>query len=283
MIPIRLPIPALLCATCLLPVSCSRPDVPDGRSVEVVASFHAMRLVVEPVLGTAARVRTLLPPGSSPHAYEPRPSDIQALQSANLVFHAGSGVDDWIAGVADRPAVSLWSLVPDSLLIPGDLDPHVWLDPSAVAAAMPGLAAALCEADPADCAGYRERAAAFAQRMPGLALRIRETLAGVRDSSVVTSGPFLAWWSRRFGPKVLAAVEESEGVEPSASRMGMLISTSRLATAVLGQATLPEQAARAVAEAAGVPYVVVDAVGSEISAPDYERLLLSIAEALSGP
>lgn len=283
MISIRLAVPALILVAGLFSVSCTRQAAPDRPGVEVVASFHAMKLLVEPLVGDAGTVRTLLPPGSSPHAYEPRPSDIQALQSARLIVRAGSGVDDWIAGIAERPTVSLRDLVPDSLLIRGETDPHVWLDPLAVAAAVPGLAEALCEADPSGCAGYRERATDFADGLPGLVERIRAALAGIRDSSVVTSGPFFAWWSRRFGPGVLATVEQSEGVEPSASRMRTLIEAARRASAVVGQATLPDQAARAVAEAAGIPYVVVDAVGSETSAPDYERLLYSIAEALSGP
>jgi ABC-type Zn uptake system ZnuABC Zn-binding protein ZnuA len=269
----------------LLQASCGRGPVREPGSVTVVTTFHALSTVIAPVVGPAGSVHVLLPGGASPHAYEPRPSDLRELSRASLLFYAGPNVDGWASRLASTPAVALAGLVPDSLLAGSEArsDPHLWLDPALVAAALPGLAESLCSVDAGNCDGYRERARAFAASIPDLVRRIRDTLGTASGSSAVVSGPFLAWWSLRFGPRIAGVIEESEGVEPSAARIRAMIDTARSADLVIGQATLPDEAARAVAESASIPYVTVDAVGTPGTAPDYERLLLAIAAAIAQP
>ncbi len=275
-------LPALLAVAALLGESCGPPPDQARHGIEVVVTFHALSTIVAPLLGPEGTVHVLLPTGASPHAFEPRPSDLRELSRAQLVLRAGAGVDGWVSDLVPVPSVALLDLVPDSASHASmvGVDPHVWLDPEAVRAALPHLAGALCDVDPPGCDGYRDRSLAFAATIPGLVDRIRGMTAGIATEHVVTSGPFLGWWSARFGPRIAGSIEESEGVEPSASRMGAMIDAARGSIAVVGQATLPDGAARAVAEAARVPYVAVDAVGNPDSAPDYARLLLSIAEAL---
>jgi ABC-type Zn uptake system ZnuABC Zn-binding protein ZnuA len=44
-------------------------------------------------------VRTVIPPGTSPHVFEPEPSDLRKLVGAKLVVVAGAGYDDWMRRV----------------------------------------------------------------------------------------------------------------------------------------------------------------------------------------
>lgn len=275
----------LLATGASLSGACGQAPDRSGEGVTVVTTFRALSTIVSPLLGPGDTVHVLLPAGASPHAYEPRPSDMRILSGAHLVFRAGGDVDGWVARLVPVATVSLMDLVPDSFGSPSAATPdlHIWLDPEAIAAALPNLATALCDVHPANCSEYRERARSFASSMPALVDRIRVLTDPIRDMEVVTSGPFLGWWSNRFGPRIAGCIETIEGVEPSASRMNDMIQTARGSVAVVGQAALPSGTARAVAEAAAVPYVSIDIVGTPDHAADYAGFLLSIAEALPKP
>lgn len=67
----------------------------DGRPV-AVATIAPIADLVRSVAGPGWTVRTVIPPGTSPHVFEPGPSDIRKLVGARLVVVAGAGYDDWM-------------------------------------------------------------------------------------------------------------------------------------------------------------------------------------------
>ncbi|MGZ3217497.1 zinc ABC transporter substrate-binding protein [Paracoccus sp. T5] len=63
----------------------------------VVADLVPTGALVQDVMGDLGDVRVLLPGGASAHHYQMRPSDAQALQSADLVFWMGPSLTPWLA------------------------------------------------------------------------------------------------------------------------------------------------------------------------------------------
>lgn len=61
-----------------------------------MATIAPLGDLVRSVAGPAWTVRTVIPPGTSPHVFEPEPSDLRKLVDARLVFVAGAGYDDWM-------------------------------------------------------------------------------------------------------------------------------------------------------------------------------------------
>ena len=68
------------------------------RAVAVV-TIAPLADLVRTVAGPEWVVRTVIPPGTSPHVFEPEPSDLRKLVGARVVFVAGAGYDDWIRKV----------------------------------------------------------------------------------------------------------------------------------------------------------------------------------------
>lgn len=266
----------------VLHVGCRSPESEPDAGIRVVASIRAVALILDPIVGPSGTVSVLLPDGASPHAYEPRPSDIRRLADARLMVDVGRGVDGWASGLSDVPTLHLLDAVADSVRTRATThaDPHVWLDPQAVRTALPALVRALCETAPASCDGFGTRATAFDSALVRLTVVLRERLRSGRVTAVLSSGPFLAHFSARFGPPVIGVIERSEGVEPSPARIAAMIDRARDADAVLGQRILPDRAARAVAEAAGIPYVPLDPVGTAAGTPDYATLLADMVRSL---
>ncbi|MBK8597716.1 MAG: zinc ABC transporter substrate-binding protein [Holophagales bacterium] len=88
---------ALLLA--LLPgCQAGRRGVADGRPV-AVATIAPLADLVRSVAGPGWTVRTVIPPGTSPHVFEPEPSDLRKLVGAKLVVVAGAGYDAWMGRI----------------------------------------------------------------------------------------------------------------------------------------------------------------------------------------
>lgn len=101
-----------------------------GELRAVATTTHAADLVRN-VGGARVNVRSLLRPGSDPHGYEPRPSDVRALADAQVVVRSGGEVDEWLDGVLESAGGEARELsLIDSLSGGGgERDPHWWQDP----------------------------------------------------------------------------------------------------------------------------------------------------------
>ena len=92
---VRLTIGLVLAAAGCAP-SAPRPEA--GPQV-AVATIAPLADLVQRVAGSEWTVRSVIPPGTSPHVFEPEPSDLRKLLGARAVFVAGAGYDDWMRKV----------------------------------------------------------------------------------------------------------------------------------------------------------------------------------------
>jgi zinc/manganese transport system substrate-binding protein len=142
----------------------------------------------------------------------------------------------------------------------GAPDPHVWMDPTRVAAAAPALADALARVDPGGDAGYDARASAFARRLERLDRELRETLAVIPAArrKLVTSHESLGWFADRYDLEFVGA---PFGVQPeaeaSAGRVAEVIETVRRerVPVVFAQEGDDPKVMRQIAQEAGVRVV----------------------------
>lgn len=147
----------LLLSVALLPALAEA--VPSEKSPQVLASVHPLGLVAASVV-PADNLQILLPPGVTPHDFSLRPSDIDVIQNADVVFWAGAEAEPYLSGFARRWPDKVWIDVSD-FATPEDAadhhhhghdhhhhDPHWWLNPLQMVAAQARLASVL-EQDPA--------------------------------------------------------------------------------------------------------------------------------------
>ncbi|MEX1054961.1 MAG: metal ABC transporter substrate-binding protein, partial [Rhodothermales bacterium] len=167
----------------------------------VVTTTDPFRAIVAPIVGDRAGVKALLPPGASPHTYEPRPSDMRMIASAEAFIYGAPQLDGWAARMESPRVASMISWVPDSLLMTledhghGGVDPHFWMDPLVVKTLLPHLAEYFCESDAESCTVYRQNAETFGRRLDHLNDSLTAMLAPVRGSAVLLSHPFLGYFA----------------------------------------------------------------------------------------
>ena len=73
----------------------AHPALSSEAPVGVVASILPVGYVAQELGGERVKVDVLVPPGASPHTFEPVPSDMVKLQRARLFLRVGAGLDGW--------------------------------------------------------------------------------------------------------------------------------------------------------------------------------------------
>ena len=73
----------------------ANPALGAGQPVGVVASVLPVAYIAQELGGERVQVDVLVPPGASPHTFEPVPSDMVKLQGARLFLRVGAGLDGW--------------------------------------------------------------------------------------------------------------------------------------------------------------------------------------------
>jgi ABC-type Zn uptake system ZnuABC Zn-binding protein ZnuA len=290
-----------------------------GGGPRVVATTGIVADWVENVAGPDVEVVQLIPDGSSPHDFQLSAEDRLELEQAGLVAAVGAGLE---AGVPlDESDGSRWELADNAgELLPfgeggaqehegedeehaeegeehseegeeehehGASDPHIWMDPTRVAAALPSLAEALAETDPGGANDYRERARAYANELRSLDRELRRTLDTVpaTNRELVTSHDSLGYLADRYGFEVVATAFPSSGPEAdtSATQLQQVIDAiaEHGVPTVFAQEEDDPEALRLVADEAGVAIEEDLVIESPGSAGSYEEMLRRDAELIS--
>jgi zinc/manganese transport system substrate-binding protein len=226
--------------------ACGDDDDAGGDGPNVVATTGIVAGLAEAIAGPRVDVEQVIPDASSPHDYQLSAQDRQVVEEADLLVVSGASLETGIP--LDEVNAPQWVLADHvGELLPfeeagsherasddaageeehtaeeehehGAVDPHVWMDPARVAAALPSLADALSEADPSDASGYDERAQAYAKELDKLDAELERTLTSVpaSDRELVTSHDSLGYFADRYGFEVVATAFPASGPEAEAS------------------------------------------------------------------
>jgi zinc/manganese transport system substrate-binding protein len=270
---------------------CGSDDTDSG--VDVVATTGVLADITRHVAGPDAEVAQLIPDGSDPHSFSLSAHDRLRLDEADLVVANGAGLEAGIP-VDEGDAPTYYLAEHAGELRPagdgddsGALDPHVWMDPTRVAAALPSLAAALGDADPAHAAAYEHRAADYSRALRSLDRELGATLESVPADKreLVTSHDALEYFAARYGFEVAATAFPVTGTEAEAS--ATRLADAETAVRETGVATIfaelgdDPEALRTVADDTGVEIdydLMVESLGPSGS---YAEMLRSDAQQIA--
>jgi zinc transport system substrate-binding protein len=273
-----------------------------AEKIRVVATISPLADFAKQVGGDKVEVTLLLPPGASPHTYEPTPKILREISQAEVFLKIGSGLEFW----ADRMlrAVSKDMEIVDSSagvdLIRDishthdhsndfdrhhgtDTDPHIWLDPTICVQIITKIEAAFSKADPSNAAYYRENAEAYKEKLRELDQEIFQRTKLFRTREYVTFHSAWNYFSRRYGLKVAAVIEESPGKEPSPRHVKKIIDILRsLDTRVIfAEPQFSPKIAETIAREAGAQVLFLDPEGGQKGRETYMELMrynLSVME-----
>jgi zinc/manganese transport system substrate-binding protein len=287
---LRIIVTTALIASVAAIFACGGSGDDDGQTIAATTGITAD--LAERVAGPDADVEQIVPDGASPHDYELSAQDRQKLEEADVVVANGAGLE---AGIPlDEVDAASWMLTDHAgELSPfeeeqgHEFDPHVWMDPTRVAKALPSLADPLADADPDHASAYRERARKYATELRDLDREMARTLETVpaRDRGLVTSHDSLAYLADRYGYEVAATAFPSTGAEAEASAEQIHAVEDAVresgVPAIFAQEGDDPETLRLVGEETGVDVEYGLLVESPSSAGSYQEMLRRDAELIA--
>ncbi len=252
-----------------------------GRPLPVAVSILPQKYFVEQIAGDLVSVQVMIPPGASPASYEPRPSQMAALNRCRLYFAIGVGFETaWLdkftaashlkvihtdRGIEKVPLPRHFHPHqsrhrPEQSsghrhLIP---DPHIWLAPNLVAIQAEHIFRALAAADRQNAPIYRQRYKAFRRQLARLDKQLRQSLEPVRGAAFMVFHPSWGYFARTYG--LIQVPLELEGKEPKPAQLRRMIDWARQKKikAIFVQPQFSFRTATIVARAIGAKIVKAD-------------------------
>ena len=247
----------LILGVSLLAASCGSDGGSDGGRTSVVAAFYPLAYAAEEIGGDRVAVRNLTPAGAEPHDVELSARDVERIRSADVVLYLGSGFQPAFERAVDGArgeAVDLLAAVP---LIEerggGDVDPHVWLDPSRYAAMARRIGEVLDRS---------EQATGFTERLRALHARFKRGLASCARREIVTSHAAFGYLANRYDLQQISITGVEPEAEPTARDLEEIVREVRKqgATTVFFETLVSPKLAETVAREAGARTAVLNPI-----------------------
>ena len=168
----------VLAAVCVL--GCIGPnETPPAKEAQigVIVSVLPQADFIEHVGGEHVAVTVMVPPGASPHTYEPTASQLREVSEAKIYFIVGSGMEfenawrERIIGI--HPELKVVSCADG---ITHGTDPHIWTSPVNAKIMVEHICTGLVEIDPEHAAEYTANRDAYLDELDMLDTDIHESL-----------------------------------------------------------------------------------------------------------
>ncbi len=270
----------LLLAVAALAGGCGSGGSRNGEGpIPIVATIFPVADLVRNVGGELVFVTVFLPPGASPHTFDPRPSQIRDISEARVFFQIGAGLEQWserIAFAAGNPEMEIISLSDGLELIcssghnncghdHGGANPHVWLDPAYAMQMVERVASTLSKIDSAGAPAYRKNAQAYILELQALDETIRETVSGFDGRRYIAFHPAWAYFSKRYGLEAAGIIEETPGKEATPRHLERIVAAIRShgIRVVFAEPQLNPKEAEVIARETGAGVAFLDPLGGE--------------------
>ncbi|MET0448445.1 MAG: zinc ABC transporter substrate-binding protein AztC [Aeromicrobium sp.] len=258
---------------------------PVAERAQIVVTTNILGDVVSEIVGDAATVSVLMPPGADPHSFGVSAQDAASLRSAELVIFSGLGLEEGVlhhveAAEADGvPTLEAGESADPITFADGDTagqdDPHFWTDPSRMRPVVEAIAAAVIEhVDGVDAAVVQDRAAAYDASLVALEEEMEDAFAAIPAERrlLVTNHHVFAYLAERFEFQVVGAVVPSGTTlaSPSASDLASLVDavTGNDIPAIFVDSSQPQRLADVLADEAGLVVEVRSLFTESLSAED---------------
>lgn len=214
--------------------------------ITAIVTIVPQEQMVKAIGGERVEVIVMVPYGQSPHTYEPLPSQMIAVEGADVYFEVGSGIEFelqkmdaiteinpgmLIVNCSEGVELKCWDehlggdIEGENDHDSGVIDPHIWLSPSNMKIMAQNVFSGLIEVDPAGENYYEINLEAYLTRIDSLISNITEFLTPFQNRSFLAYHPSWGYFSDEFGLKQIA-IEEA-GRQPGTSGIAAIIEQAK--------------------------------------------------------
>jgi len=271
--------------------------------VNVVASTVPLGTFASMVGGDRATVTVLIPPGTSPHTFEPSPSQLADVEDADLYVKNGAGLEIWMERmiqanqdmlVVDSSSgvdliestdadghdhgVGLGDGVDEKILT---ADPHIWLSPKNAMIMVDNICDALVEVDPENAEYYRENRDVYLDQLADLDRGLNSTFSEFEGEEFIVLHPSWSYFARDYGLVQVPILEEDKEPGPRYIAEIVEIAREKNITTIFVDANFNPKSAQIIAEEIDGMVVPTDPLAEDYIA-NMRHVGQKIAESLKG-
>jgi len=221
----------------------------------VATTIFPLYDITQQVAGDKFEVVLMLPPGASPHTFDPQPSLLKDLQGSQAFFAIGHGLDDWTTVVAESINAPIVTVDDDINLREseeshkehvdeegpehehelkdehadvhkedtdaheghdhGPVDPHYWLSLNNAKQITMNIANELSELDPENANTYITRAEAYVEKIVALEIETKDTTESILNKNIISLHDAWYYFAEDFELNLVGTFEPSAGKEPT--------------------------------------------------------------------
>jgi len=203
----------------------------------------------------------LVPPGASPHTYEPSLEELRRAADARLYLELGHPAfvfeDTWLGGLLEGSSARRRSLFDDCPMEREDY--HVWLSASCLDGAAVRAAAALTELLPQSRSEIEQNLGNFRRRLVAMDSTTARRLGPLRGRAYLVLHPAWGYLTRPYELTQLSILSHGSG-DPGPARLAAIIEQARAARIrlVFVQPQFNLAPARLIADELGAELVSLD-------------------------
>jgi len=295
-------LPLVATAGCVTASPAERAARNAGR-LNVVTAFYPLQFLAQRVAGDHATVANLTQPGAEPHDLELTPRQVASLTTANLVIYEKGfqpAVDEAVLQSENPEVIDTTTAVPlRPLTVSADepsrgagtgddhmaLDPHVWLDPTAMSRIAQVVESKLVIIDPAHAADYAHNTRALEMELRKLDRSFRTGLRHCVRTEFITTHAAFGYLAERYHLTQIGISGLNPDSEPSPARIADVqrIAWQYRLTTIFSETLVSPALAQAIAGDLGLRTDVLDpieGVTTESRGNDYLSIMASNLTAL---
>lgn len=221
----------------------------EKKKLNIVTTLFPIYDFTRNITGEKADVKLLLPPGIEAHSFDPKPSDIRRINSADILIFTGKYMEPWVEGVLKGIENRHFIVVDASKGIAlakseaygdehghkkgkntehihGKIDPHIWLDITNAKTMIDNILEGIIQKDETNRDYYVKNATVYKVKLDEMDKRYMDSLTSCKKKVFIHGGHFaFGYLARRYGLIYLAAYKGSPDSEPTPTRMAELKKT----------------------------------------------------------
>ena len=232
----------------------------NASTEQLTVSILPQKYFVEKIVKDKFEINVMVKPGSSPHTYEPKSSQMKALANSKVYFYAGVSFEEvWLNKFKQSAKNTLFVDTTNGIEKiemkehehheeeshkdhdhahkdehkhhdeekhdHSGLDPHVWLDPTLVKIQAKNIYETILKIDSANSEFYKANYEAFIKELEVLDKEIETILTPYKEKAFMVFHPSWGYFAKRYNLEQIAI--EVQGKEPKPNELIELIEEAK--------------------------------------------------------
>ncbi len=264
----------------------------------IIVSIVPQKTFVEKIAKEKAKVTVMVQPGSSPHSYEPKVSQMVALSDADIYFSIGIDFEDaWLDKFrSQNKDLKFVDMGADVKRIKKQTskhahdhghehgnshnhagDPHIWTSPKNVAVMAKTIYAELSKNDPKNKEYYKKNLDLFLEEIAQTDKKIKELLKDLKPGSTFMAfHPAWGYFAHSYDLKQVAF--RTQGKNPKPKEMIEILKKAEKegVKVIFTQPEFSDKSAKVIAKESGIAVKKISPLN-----PEWSENLISMAKSIA--